>query len=169
MEFVDGETLAQRIERGPLPIEDALKLSRQIAEGIEAAHAKGVIHRDLKPSNIKITPEEKVKILDFGLAKGSCFGFSSAELSNSPTTSMAETIEGKILGTVAYMSPEQTRGQSLDKRSDIWSFGCVTYEMLTGRKRWNGSSGQYNIITRFRLLCRNPILQTCKRKRHFRK
>jgi serine/threonine-protein kinase len=94
MEFVDGETLAQRIARGPLSIEDAVKLSRQIAEGIEAAHAKGVIHRDLKPSNIKITPEEKVKVLDFGLAKGSCFEPSSPELSESPTASMAETSEG---------------------------------------------------------------------------
>ena len=153
MEFVDGETLAQRIERGPLPIEDALKLSCQIAEGIEAAHAKGVIHRDLKPSNIKITPEEKVKILDFGLAKGSCFEFSSAELSDSPTTSMAETIEGKILGTVAYMSPEQTRGQSLDKRSDIWSFGCITYEMLTGRKPFGGKTASDKIAA---ILGRDP-------------
>ena len=129
MELVEGETLAERLAHGPMRVEEALPLFQQIAEGIEAAHAKSIIHRDLKPSNIKITPEGKPKILDFGLAKAALQGEVSAE---SPTVTRQGTETGVILGTAAYMSPEQARGQALDKRTDLWSFGCMLYEALTG-------------------------------------
>jgi eukaryotic-like serine/threonine-protein kinase len=140
MELVEGETLAQQIERGPLPVDEALEVCRQIAEGLEAAHEKGVIHRDLKPANVKITPEGKVKILDFGLAKAFQEESASADLSHSPTLSEAMTHVGVILGTAAYMSPEQAKGKAVDKRSDIWSFGCVLYECLTSKRAFDGET-----------------------------
>ncbi|MBN2241095.1 MAG: protein kinase, partial [Acidobacteria bacterium] len=138
MELVEGETLADRLQRGPIPVEEALKLALQIAEALEAAHEKGVIHRDLKPANIKITPEEKVKVLDFGLAKAFAAEQSDLDLSNSPTLSQAATMQGVILGTAAYMSPEQAKGKSVDRRTDIWAFGAVLFEMLAGKPAFPG-------------------------------
>ena len=135
LQLIEGPTLAERIDQGPIPVEEALKIALQMAEGLEAAHEKGVIHRDLKPANIKITPEGQVKILDFGLAKaleGETPPDSS--LSQSPTLTQAATQQGVILGTAAYMSPEQAKGGKIDKRTDVWAFGCVLYEMLTGRQ-----------------------------------
>src|SRR5215471_13432514 len=138
LELVSGETLADRIARGPIPVEEALNIAKQIVEALEAAHEKGVIHRDLKPANIKITPHGKVKVLDFGLAK---IRESSAtsKLSNSPTLITAAT-SGAILGTAAYMSPEQAKGKDADRSTDVWAFGCVLYEMLTGKQAFNGDS-----------------------------
>src|SRR5512135_1663542 len=138
LELVEGATLADRIKQGPIPVEEALKLARQIAEALEAAHEKGVIHRDLKPANIKVTPEGKVKVLDFGLAKAFAGEQAELNLSNSPTLSNAATQQGVILGTAAYMSPEQDKGKAVDKRTDIWAFGCVLYEMLTGQAAFQG-------------------------------
>ncbi len=140
MELVEGDTLADQIKKGPIPVEESLKLALQIAEALEAAHEKGVIHRDLKPANIKVTPEGKVKVLDFGLAKAFAGEQEQLNLSNSPTLSDMATQRGVILGTAAYMSPEQARGKSVDKRADIWAFGCVLYEMLTGRQTWSGAT-----------------------------
>ena len=138
LELVEGETLADRIKAGPIPVEESLKLALQIAEALEAAHEKGVIHRDLKPANIKVTPDGKVKVLDFGLAKAFAGDQEEVNLSNSPTLSDAATQQGVILGTAAYMSPEQARGKTVDKRADIWAFGCVLFEMLTGRAAFSG-------------------------------
>src|SRR6202161_62285 len=139
MELVTGETLAERVKRGgAVPIEEALAISKQIAEALEAAHEKGIIHRDLKPANVKVTPEGKVKGLDFGLAKAFEGDPSSVDMSNSPTLSQAATMQGVILGTAAYMSPEQARGRAVDKRTDIWAFGCVLYELLTGKQAFHG-------------------------------
>jgi len=132
LELVEGPTLAERLERGALPLQDVLTIGRQIAEALEAAHEKGIIHRDLKPANVKITGAGVVKVLDFGLAR--VFeGASDAQLQTAPTLTATIGGERAILGTPAYMSPEQARGRSLDKRTDIWSFGCVLFEMLTGR------------------------------------
>jgi dipeptidyl aminopeptidase/acylaminoacyl peptidase len=138
LELVEGETLAQRIARGALPVDEALRLAIQIADAIEAAHEKDIIHRDLKPANIKVTPDGKVKVLDFGLAKAFEGAGSGPNVSNSPTLSLAATAQGVILGTAAYMSPEQARGQIVDRRTDIWAFGCVVYEMLAGRHAFRG-------------------------------
>jgi len=139
MELVAGETLAERVNRdGAMPVEEALKVAVQIAEALEAAHEKGIIHRDLKPANVKVTPEGKVKVLDFGLAKAFTGDGAGEDPSNSPTLSMAATMHGVILGTAAYMSPEQARGKSVDKRTDIWAFGCVLYEILTGKQAFQG-------------------------------
>ncbi|MBN2318798.1 MAG: protein kinase [Acidobacteria bacterium] len=138
MELIEGQTLDDRIKSGLIPVEEALKLALQIAEALEAAHEKGVIHRDLKPSNIKVTPEGKVKVLDFGLAKAFAGDPENINLSNSPTLSDIATQQGLILGTAAYMSPEQARGKPVDKRTDIWAFGCVLYEMLTGKPAFRG-------------------------------
>jgi Tol biopolymer transport system component len=138
MELVPGETLADRIKRGAIPIEEALPVAKQIAEALEEAHEKGIIHRDLKPANIKVTPDGKVKVLDFGLAKAYEREQADVSLSNSPTMSMAATNAGLILGTAAYMSPEQTRGKALDRRTDLWALGCVLYEMLTGKQAFQG-------------------------------
>jgi Tol biopolymer transport system component len=139
MELVAGDTLRERIAReGPLPVEEALGICRQIAEALEAAHEKGIIHRDLKPANVKLTPEGKVKVLDFGVAKASPGDTSSNDPATSPTLSAAVTLQGVILGTAAYMSPEQARGKAVDKRTDIWAFGCVLYELLSGRPAFDG-------------------------------
>jgi Tol biopolymer transport system component len=138
LELVEGETLADRIRKGPIPVEESLKLALQIAEALEAAHEKGVIHRDLKPANIKATPDGKVKVLDFGLAKAFAGEPAESSLSASPTLSNLATQQGVILGTAAYMSPEQAKGKAVDKRADIWAFGCVLYEMLTGQAAFQG-------------------------------
>ena len=133
MELVPGKTLAERIAKGALPFDETLKLAGRIAEALEAAHEKGVIHRDLKPANVKVTPEGRVKVLDFGLAKAFS-GDGEVDLSQAPTLSQ----EGKVLGTPAYMSPEQARGGPVDKRTDIWAFGVVLYELLTGKQAFHG-------------------------------
>ncbi len=138
LELVEGETLADQIKRCPIPVEESLNLALQIAEALEAAHEKGVIHRDLKPANIKVTPDGRVKVLDFGLAKAFAGEQAELNLSNSPTLSNAATQQGVILGTAAYMSPEQARGRVVDKRADIWAFGCVLYEMLAGQAAFQG-------------------------------
>ena len=139
LELVEGETLAERIAKGPLPFADALTIARQIADGLDAAHQRGIVHRDLKPANIKITPDGVVKVLDFGLAKLGVreVGGPGPEQANSPTM-IDRTREGVILGSAAYMSPEQARGAAVDKRTDIWAFGCVLYEMLTGARAFGG-------------------------------
>jgi serine/threonine-protein kinase len=142
LELVDGETLAERIARGPIAPDEAMLLARQIAEGLEYAHERGIVHRDLKPANVKITPEGKVKLLDFGLAKAleSGAGAGNPDLTSSPTLTGAATGAGVVMGTAAYMSPEQARGKPVDKRADIWAFGCVLYEMLSGRKAFEGEN-----------------------------
>jgi serine/threonine-protein kinase len=133
LELVDGPTLADRIARGPIAIDEALPLARQIADALEAAHEQGIVHRDLKPANIKIAPNGQVKVLDFGLAKMLEAEAAPAALTMSPTLSVQATLAGVILGTAAYMSPEQARGKAVDRRTDIWAFGCVLFEMLTGQ------------------------------------
>jgi len=133
LELIEGDTLADRIGRGPIPLNEALPIAKQIAEALEAAHEQAIIHRDLKPANIKVTPDRIVKVLDFGLAKACAGDAAGLDLSRSPTVSVEGTREGAIFGTAPYMSPEQVRGKPLDKRTDIWAFGCVLYEMLTGR------------------------------------
>ena len=138
MEFVDGETLANRIARGPLPLDEALHVAGQILEALESAHEHGVIHRDLKPANIKINAEGKVKVLDFGLAKAMENESANPLASNSPTLSVAATNAGLILGTASYMSPEQAKGKTVDRRTDVFAFGCVLYEMITGHRVFDG-------------------------------
>jgi serine/threonine protein kinase len=140
LELVEGETLAQRLSKGPLPVEESLGVCRQIAEGLEAAHEKRVIHRDLKPANVMITTGDKVKILGFGLAKALADETQSVDSSRSLTITEAMTRPGVILGTAAYMSPEQAKGKAVDKRADIWAFGCILYECLTGKKAFEGET-----------------------------
>ena len=140
MEMVEGPTLADRIAHGPIPIDEALSIAKQIAEALESAHEHGIIHRDLKPANIKLRDDGTVKVLDFGLAKAMEPTASALNMSRSPTiTSPAMmTGVGVLLGTAAYMAPEQARGKPVDKRADIWAFGCVLYEMLTGQRAFGG-------------------------------
>ena len=142
LELVEGETLAQRLERGPLPLRDALSIAIQIAEGVEAAHERGVIHRDLKPANVKLTPDGRVKVLDFGLAKALELEEESprVDLTRSPTLTHDSTRAGVILGTAPYMSPEQAEGKPLDPRSDIFSFGSLLYEMITAQQAFSGDT-----------------------------
>jgi len=139
LELVEGPTLADRLAKGRIPINESLTMARQIADALEAAHEKGIIHRDLKPANIKITSDGVVKVLDFGLAKVATGG-SPPDLTQSPTVTVGGTRDGVILGTAAYMSPEQARGEAVDKRTDIWAFGCVLYEMLTGHVAFPGKT-----------------------------
>jgi len=141
MEMVEGEDLSARIARGPVPIDEALPIARQIAEALEAAHAAGIIHRDLKPANVKVKADGTVKVLDFGLAKAmEPTALSGGNLANSPTLTGRATQLGMIMGTAAYMAPEQARGSAVDKRVDIWAFGVVLYEMLTGDQLFDGES-----------------------------
>ena len=157
LELVEGETLADRIARGALPVGEALEIARQIADAVEAAHEKGIVHRDLKPANVKITPEGRVKVLDFGLAKMYGAGSPQHDASQSPTLSAMQTIGGVILGTAAYMSPEQARGKTVDRRTDVWAFGCVLYEMLTGRQAFpNGETVSDTLVA---ILSREPDWQ----------
>jgi eukaryotic-like serine/threonine-protein kinase len=141
MEFVDGEDLARRLTRGPVPVDDALAIARQIADALEAAHERGVIHRDLKPANVKLSEDGSVKVLDFGLAKAlDPSSSSAAHLLNSPTLTSPATMAGVVLGTAAYMAPEQAKGKAVDKRADIWAFGVLLYEMLTGARLFEGET-----------------------------
>ncbi|MDB4324705.1 serine/threonine-protein kinase [bacterium] len=140
MELVEGEDLSKRLERGRLPLDEALDIGAQMAAGIEAAHEKGVVHRDLKPANVIVSPDGKVKLLDFGLAKALDNDPASGDPSHSPTMTSAGTVAGMILGTAAYMSPEQARGKPLDRRTDLWSFGCVLFECLTGKSLFAGET-----------------------------
>ena len=144
MELVEGEDLAERLKRGAIPVDESLAIAKQVAEALEEAHEKGIVHRDLKPGNVKVTPDGKVKVLDFGLAKawsGESGGVtSSADLSQSPTLAHTGTAAGLILGTAAYMSPEQARGRVVDKRADVWAFGALLYEMLAGRRLFEGET-----------------------------
>ncbi|MEE9292003.1 MAG: protein kinase [Acidobacteriota bacterium] len=155
LELVPGDTLAERIGHAPVPVDEALTLCRQIAEALEAAHERGIIHRDLKPANVKVTPDGKVKVLDFGLAKAFETDPTSRgeDLSQSPTASFRGSGDGVILGTAAYMSPEQARGKPVDKRTDIWSFGCVLYECLTGKQAFAGETASDTIA---KILEREP-------------
>src|SRR5262249_4414029 len=148
LELVEGETLAGRLKRGPLPIEEALEICKQVTEALEAAHQKGILHRDLKPANIQITPEGRVKVLDFGLAKmmerphdsdSATANAGTEAFSDSPTLiSAANTGRAVIIGTVAYMSPEQLLGRAIDQRTDMWAFGCVLFETLTRERAFKG-------------------------------
>jgi serine/threonine protein kinase/Tol biopolymer transport system component len=139
MELVEGETLGERLKRGAVPLDEALKIGRQVIDALEAAHERGIVHRDLKPANIKLTPDGKVKVLDFGLAKALASNELEGDFSNSPTR-VSGSIAGVVLGTAAYMSPEQAKGKPVDARTDVWAFGCVFYEMVTGRQAFQGET-----------------------------
>src|SRR5580700_7619871 len=140
LELVEGPTLADRLTAGPIPVIEALTIARQIADALDAAHEKGIIHRDLKPANVKVTPGGKVKVLDFGLAKALAGDGTTNDPANSATLSRAATAQGVILGTAAYMSPEQARSQAVDTRTDMWAFGCMLYELLTGKQAFQGDT-----------------------------
>ena len=152
MELVEGPTLADRIAQGAIPLDEALPIAKQIAEALSAAHEQGIIHRDLKPANIKVRPDGTVKVLDFGLAKALDLPSSSAPASQamSPTISLHATQAGIVLGTAAYMSPEQAKGRPVDRRADLWAFGAVLYEMLTGRRTFTGEDVSDTLVSVFR-------------------
>ena len=139
LELVEGPTLADRIAKGPVPLDEALPIAKQIAEALEAAHEAGVIHRDLKPANIKVREDGTVKVLDFGLAKA-LDAAQEGDPNQSPTHTAVDTEMGVIMGTAEYMSPEQASGATVDKRADIWSFGAVLFEMLTGKRAFDGET-----------------------------
>jgi serine/threonine protein kinase len=151
MELVEGEDLSARIARGPIPLDEALPIAKQIAEALDTAHQQGIIHRDLKPANIKVRDDGAVKVLDFGLAKALAADDPTTSSLQQTITSPAMTMHGMILGTAAYMSPEQARGKAVDKRADIWSFGCVVYEMLTGRMPFAGEDVSLTLSSVLRL------------------
>jgi len=140
MELVEGPTLADRIKQGPIPVDESVRIAKQIADALEYAHERGIIHRDLKPANIKVSADDTVKVLDFGLAKALEGDPSSIDISTSPTISRVATQAGVLLGTAAYMSPEQAKAKTVDRRADIWAFGCVLYEMLTGKQAFTGET-----------------------------
>jgi len=140
MELVEGPTLADRIKAGPIPVDESIRIARQIADALEYAHERGIIHRDLKPANVKVTNDDAVKVLDFGLAKALEGDPSSMDISTSPTISRMATQAGVLLGTAAYMSPEQAKAKTVDRRADIWAFGCVLYEVLTGKQAFKGET-----------------------------
>jgi eukaryotic-like serine/threonine-protein kinase len=140
MELVEGPTLADRIKSGAIPIDEALRIAKQITEALEYAHERGIVHRDLKPANVKVTNDDAVKVLDFGLAKAIEGDAASIDISTSPTMSRMATLAGVLLGTAAYMSPEQAKAKPVDRRADIWAFGCVLYEMLTGKMAFSGET-----------------------------
>ena len=153
MELVTGSSLAERLERGALSLDDSITVARQIAEALEHAHGNGIVHRDLKPANVMVDEDLNVKVLDFGLAKALGDAPSSdPDLSHSPTAT-AYTVAGALLGTPAYMSPEQARGKATDARADIWAFGCVLYEMLTGRRAFAGETASDTLVA---ILGREP-------------
>ena len=162
MELVEGPTLADRISQGPIPLSEALPIAKQIAQALEAAHGQGIVHRDLKPANIKIRPDGTVKVLDFGLAKPTEASRASGNLADSPTITSPAMMTGlgMILGTAAYMSPEQARGKPVDRQTDIWAFGCVLYEMLAGRAAFNGETVSDTIA---KILEREPDWQALAR------
>ena len=150
MELVEGETLADRLKKGPLSYDEALDIARQVADALAAAHERGIVHRDLKPANIRVMPNGTVKVLDFGLAKAIGARTSDINVSAMPTA-VGGSIVGAVLGTPGYMSPEQARGKEVDARTDIWAFGCVLYEMLTARQAFEGETVtdvMANIVTR---------------------
>ena len=158
LELVEGPTLADRIAQGPIPVDEALPIARQIAEALEAAHEAGVIHRDLKPANIKVREDGTVKVLDFGLAKA-LSPTPGGNPSQSPTLTAAATQMGVIMGTAAYMSPEQARGRPVDRRADVWAFGCVFYEMVTGRRPFRGRDVSETLA---RVIDRDPDWDACR-------
>ena len=147
MELVEGEDLSDRLRRGPLPIDETLRIARQIAEALEAAHERGIVHRDLKPANVKVTADGHVKVLDFGLAKAleASPGGQIASDGLTNTLSAANTRAGVIMGTAAYMSPEQASGAVVDKRADVWSFGVVLFEMLSDRRLFDGETATHTL------------------------
>src|SRR4051794_40472623 len=151
LELVEGQTLA-----GPLSEEEALPLIQQLIDALEYAHEKGIVHRDLKPANIKVTPEGRLKVLDFGLAKALAIDTPAADPATSPTLTMGATMAGVIMGTAGYMSPEQARGQAVDRRADIWSFGVVVYELLTGRQLFEGPTVSDSLAA---VLMRDPDVE----------
>jgi serine/threonine-protein kinase len=157
MELVEGPTLSERIEKGALPESEALEIARQIGEALEAAHEKGVVHRDLKPANIKLTADGRVKVLDFGLAKAMAAGGTAVDVANSPTMTMSATVAGVIMGTAGYMAPEQAKGKPVDRRADIWAFGVILHEMLTGRRMFEGETATELIAA---VLTSEPELDT---------
>ena len=152
LELIEGPTLADRIDQGPIPVEDTLEIATQMAEALEAAHEQGIVHRDLKPANVKVRTDGTVKVLDFGLAKAVTAEPTGSSGSNAPTLSMTGATQmGMVVGTAAYMSPEQAKGKPVDKRADVWAFGAVLYEMLTGQKAFPGDdvSDTFAMVLKF--------------------